>query len=109
VVRLLLALVLTAGCSQCRSGTVLLEMDLLPGTDGLDITLQLNAEPSRGYQRSPTGTHEYLEVSFARDYPTGSNLSVYVNALSGGNSIGERSQDVRLAEGCTSLLLDFTP
>jgi hypothetical protein len=101
-----LAFLFTAGCTQCRSGTVLLDMKLPEGTSNLELSLTLNTE-TKNFSRIATSTRESVEVTFNRGYVAGSSLDIYINALSGQNPIDEISRLVTLSDGCTTVFLDF--
>jgi hypothetical protein len=104
---LILALFLSSGCVRCREGTVLVEMKLPKNTNLVDISVQLGSEMARGYQRTPHGSHEFLEVTFSGGYLQGSYFTVYAEAFQNGNSLGARSQDLTLEESCTIASLDW--
>jgi hypothetical protein len=102
------------GCGNkvrsCKSGTVLLSVDLPAGTDSLEIVITIDGTASepQSVALPPGLTHGTVELDFGH-YPAGRMVTVAVTALGGGSALGSATSDVRaLAGGCDSLTLAVT-
>ncbi|HEY2746776.1 MAG TPA: hypothetical protein VGL86_19240 [Polyangia bacterium] len=99
-----------AGCHptrKCKSGTVLLSVELPAGTDTLQYSVSIDgvATTPQSVTLSGAPTHGTLELDFS-SYPAGHMVSVTVTALGGGVALGSAMSAARtLAGGCDAITL----